>query len=49
MILFLQQLATQLKSQLEQAKRLAATNHAAAREEIVILTKTDAKGTRISS
>lgn len=43
-ILSLQQLATQLKGQLEQARKLIATNKAVVQEGTVILTRTDEKG-----
>lgn len=47
-ILFLQQLAAQLKAQLEQARKLAATNKTVAQKETVILTRTDEKGMLLS-
>jgi len=41
-------LATQLKVQLEQARKLAAANNTNIQEETVFLTKTDAKGVYFS-
>lgn len=48
MILFSQELATQLKGQLERARKLAVANNVVAQEETVILTRTDEKGTHLS-